>query len=436
MFLDGKLKRVDITGGPPLSLCDAAASFVIPDWISWSRRDTILFGGSQGRRRVHTSGGAVEVVTSADRSRGEIGHGFPQFLPDRERFLYFIASNDANVQGVYAGSVSEPARRQQLIRTPARVAFAPPRRDHPAYLLWIRDRALVAQPFDPDSLQFRGDALAVTNDINVHIYNSRPAFFVSDAGVLAYFAGGTFAKRPLVWMRRGGKQPEAAAPDDAYWNLDLAPADDRIAVGRWEFDGKTGQPNLDVGIRESAGGSLWRVTTLPGRDGSPVWSPDGAEIAYASAREDGVAQIYRRKAAAGDGNEARLTDGPHYKIAVDWSADGKYIVFEERNDLMVLPLDGDRRAVPIAQTRFVEKAGTISPNGRWFAFVADYSGRPNVYVKPFKPGTAEVDQPTPVSARRPPASKKPMWIDLATSKVTTPAGRRGASEKYPATRCS
>jgi serine/threonine protein kinase len=393
-FADGKLKRIEIAGGSPLPLCDAAVSSYAPAGISWNRDDVILFGGPDGLRRILATSGVAEPATRVDPTRRETGHGFPQFLPDGDRFLYFIASDDIRVQGVYAGSLSAPQQPRQLLRTPSRAAYAPARGGQPPYLLWIRDRSLVAQRLDPDSLQLQNDPVTITDDVNVNIYNARPAFSVSDEGVLTYFSGDTFTKRPLAWMTRGRKESSPAAPDGVYWNVGLAPGADRIAAGVWERDGATGNQNLDVFIWE--GGTKRRVTTSPARDGSPVWSPDGTEIVYASARESGVAQIFRRKAAAGAGEDERLTDGSDYKIPVHWSRDGKYVIYEAAGDLFALSML-DRRSIAVAQTPANERAGSISPNGQWLAFIADYSGRPELYVKPFNPGTPDSSPPTLIS---------------------------------------
>ncbi len=124
----------------------------------------------------------------------------------------------------------------------------------------------------------------------------------------------------------------------------------------------------------------------------PVWSPDGKQLAFASARNGGVAQIYRRRAS---GVDEPLTEGPHYKTATDWSRDGRYILYtvhhQERGDVMALPLEGDRKPVAIARTPSNERLGVMSPNGKWVAFTADYTGRLEVYVQAF-PGDGSAQQ--------------------------------------------
>ena len=226
-FNEGKLKRIEIVGGAPLTLCDASIGMA-PGGATWNLNAIILFGGAAGLHRVSASGGTPTLVTTVDRSRGETGHGFPQFMPDGNRFLYFVASDNADVQGVYASSLDKPGERTQVLRTAAKAVYVPPRATHPAYLLWMRDQTLLAQRIDEDSLHLQGDPSAVAEDVSVNIYNSRPAFWVSDGGLLALFPGSTYTKRPLVWVDRDGKQ-QTAAPEETSWNLELAPGAERMA---------------------------------------------------------------------------------------------------------------------------------------------------------------------------------------------------------------
>jgi eukaryotic-like serine/threonine-protein kinase len=319
-------------------------------------------------------------VTTVDSAGVETSHGFPQFLPDGDRFLYFVSSDDASVQGVYVSALSNARERRQVLRTATRAAYVPPHEGNPPSLLWMRERTLLAQHIDPDSLQLQGDPAAVAENVSVNIYNSRAAFSVSDAGLLAYFSGSTFTKRPIVWVTRDGRQ-QIAATEDTYWNLDLAPGAERMAVSRWGASPSSGQPNLDVWVHEFARGVVTRLPSTPARDGAPAWSPDGKQVAFSSARESGRAQVYRAQA-SGEGEPVRLTDGPGYRIVLDWSNDGRYILYENGDDLMAVPPEGGT-PIPVVRTPFAESDGAISPDGRWIAFAADYSGRFEIYVQRF-----------------------------------------------------
>ena len=246
----------------------------------------------------------------------------------------------------------------------------------------MRDQTLLAQRIDEDSLHLQGDPSAVAEDVSVNIYNSRPAFWVSDGGLLTSLPGSTFTKRPLVWVDRDGKQ-QTAAPDETYWNLSLAPGAERMAFSKWGTT-SAGLPNLDVWVQEFGRGITTRLTTDPARDGRSAWAPNGQQLAFSSARNGGVAQIYRMQA-SGTGEPVRLTDGGNYKMVQDWSGDGRYIVYTELGDLMAVPSEGGS-PLPVVRTPSTENDSEISPDGRWIAFAANDSGRFEVYVQAFAPG--------------------------------------------------
>jgi eukaryotic-like serine/threonine-protein kinase len=385
----GKLKRIELTGGAPLTLCDAGETSVTPTG-TWNRAGVILFGGPAGLQRVSASGGGATLLTKIDPAKKESGHGYPQFLPDGERFLYFADSNDPNVRGVYASSLSHPGERQQVLRTAAKAVYVPPRGSYPGYLLWMQDQTLLAQRFDGDSLKLQGDPVSVAEDVGLNpAVPIRASYWASEAGLLVYFANPSLSKRPVIWFSREGKQLGEASPQDAFGSIALAPGGDRMAVER--LDGTQGAGNTDIWLREFSRGVMTRLTFDPAADRLPIWSPDGKQVAFASSRESGTTQIFR-KDASGAGQEERLTEGGNLKVPLDWSRDGKYILYREQNpgtarDLMALPLDGDRKPIPVVTTQFNESTGAISPDGRWVAYASNDSGRNELYVQAF-PGAS------------------------------------------------
>ena len=384
-FTGGKLKRIELTGGAPLTLGDAEATAVTPTG-TWNSAGVILFGGSAGLRRVSASGGGATLLTKIDTAKKETGHGYPQFLADGNRFLYFVDSVDQNVRGVYASSLDHPGQRQQIMRTGAKAVYVPARAPYPGYLLWMQDQTLLAQRFDADALKLEGDPVSVAEDVGLNPGNPvRAAFWASDAGLLTYFASPSVQKRPIVWLSRDGKQLGEAASEDTFTSVALAPGAARMAVER--TDAGSGQANKDVWLREFGRGVMTRLTFDPARDRFPVWSPDGKQVAFSSDREGGVAQIYR-KDASGAGQEERLTEGPNQKYFLDWTKDGKYLLYREVNpgtgrDLMALPLQGDRKPIPVVKTQFEESTGAVSPDGRWVAYASNDSGRNELYVQAF-----------------------------------------------------
>jgi Tol biopolymer transport system component len=388
-YVGGKLKRIEIAGGAAVTLGDAPQNPVSPTG-TWNRDGVILFGSSAGLQRVSASGGGTTLLTKADPAKMETGHGYPQFLPDGHRFLYFVASTNADVQGVYGSSLEHPDQRQQVMRTAAKAVYVPAHGAYSPYLLWLQEQKLLAQRFNLDTLHLEGDPVSVAEDIGINPNNGmRAAYWASDSGLLIYFASPALGKRQFAWIGKDGKFLGSAGPDDTVSSVALAPDGQRMAVARSEVQG--GKVNLDVWIREFARPVMPRLTFDAAEDRLPAWSPDGKQIAYSSAHEAGVFQIFR-KDASGAGLEERLTDGPNNKALLDWSKDGKYLLYREvnpqtGNDLMALPVEGERKPIVVVNTPYQESTGAISPDGRWVAYASNDSGVSQLYAQAF-PGLA------------------------------------------------
>ena len=136
-FTATKLKKIEISGGPPQTLCDV----VTPRGGAWNRDGVILFSGSSaGLFRVAATGGEVTVLTTLDRAGQEITHFNPSFLPDGRHFLYTIQSGQKETLGIYLGSLDGKVK-QRLLSDYSSAVYAPP-----GYLLFRREEALLAQP--------------------------------------------------------------------------------------------------------------------------------------------------------------------------------------------------------------------------------------------------------------------------------------------------
>jgi Tol biopolymer transport system component len=350
-----------------------------------------LAGSGAGLRRVSPTGGGISLLTKIDPAAMETGHGYPQFLPDGDRFLYFVASDDPSVQGMYSSTLTDPTHRKLLLRTAAKAVYVPARGLSPPYLLWLQDQTLLAQRFNPTSLTLEGAPLSVAEDVGLNPNPNqriRAAYWASNSGLLVYFAAPALLKRPLEWIARNGMKLGPAAPEDTVASVAISPPGDRVALTRTEV--VAGIANTDVWILETTRPAMPRLTFDPASDRLPAWSPDGKFIAFSSARA-GSPQIFL-KSVSGGGAEERLTDGPTPKLALEWSRDGKYILYRETNpetqrDLMAIPVDGERKPFPVVNTPFNESTGALSPDGRWVAYSSNESGVYRLYVQAF-PGVA------------------------------------------------
>ena len=372
-FAGGKLKRIDVSGGPPLTLCDATSG----RGGTWSPEGVILFAPQQASVlfRVPAAGGTPVEVTKLDEARREGTHRWPQFLPGGQRFIFFsrIAPGD-EANSVMAGSL-DGGDTKVLLRGDSNAVYAS------GHLLYLREATLMAQPFDPHDLTLKENAYPVADQVRGDWAFNRGVFWASENGVLVYQTGESNAGSQLAWFDRGGKQAGVLGDKALYQDFSLSPDLQKVAVA--VSDPRIGPPDLWIYER----GLRTRFTFEPGPENRPLWSPDGSQILFGTARE-GSFDMYV-KSFAGSGNEELLLKAEHDELPESWSLDNRYIAYTSRGvpgtleDIRVLPLSGDRKPIPFLNTRFLERDAQFSPDGRWMAYISDESGRDEVYVAPF-----------------------------------------------------
>jgi eukaryotic-like serine/threonine-protein kinase len=368
-FAAGKLRKVDASGGPALTLCDAPAA----RGGAWSRDGVIVFAPTvpSALYRVSSSGGTAAPLTELDLANGEISHRDPMFLPDARHFLFFVQGTEGK-QGIYLGSLDSKDRPLLLAGTSSG-AYAPP-----GYLLFVREGTLMAQRFDTENFRLTGEASPVADTVG--FYNaSTGTFSVSENGVLAHSLGNTADQRQLAWFDRSGKLIERIGSAAPIFDVALSTDRKRAAV-QWG--------NNDMWVVDLVrGGIASRLTFDPTVEDWPVWSPDG-QVLFNSTM-GGAGDLYS-KASSGAGEEVLVLKSAAPKRPTDWSHDGRFIVYDSddpktRADIWVLPLFGEKKPEPILRTPFSEQHGRLSPDGKWIAYISDESGRPEVYVQSFPP---------------------------------------------------
>ncbi len=391
-FADGRLKKIEFTGGPVQTLYEVLGALF---GGAWSRAGTILFVHPRVELwRISATGGEVTQVTTLDRSRQETGHNHPTFLPDGHHFLYNILSGQKETRGVYLGSLDGTLKRRLLDEvTPVKYMAAVPgepgeRGSGAGWLVFRRDGALLARPFDTNLLDFTGEPFTLSDKVGSNVLSTNyPTFSVSDNGVLVFDPSLTQQRRQYRWMDRRGqpiKSLDVAAGGYQHW---LSPDEKRFIA-----EGLVPQPGPpDLWLCDVSGGNPVRFTFHPEADFNPVWSPDGSRIVWASIR-DGLANLYQ-KAASGAGEDTLLWKSDNTKVPTDWSRDGRFIIYHDfdpktKRDVWVLPVTGSGEAKPFRAlgTEANEMVGTLSPDGRWLAYASDASGRYEVYVQSFPGG--------------------------------------------------
>jgi len=388
-FAEGKLKKVEVSGGPPQVLY--VLTSVVGRGGAWNREGVIVFapGPATSLFRIPDSGGTVSPVTKLDTSRRENSHRWPVLLPDGRHFLYYARSRQKEDRAIFVGSLDSRETRF-LMSGSSNVAFAPSSPGASAgYLLFEREGSLVARKLDLAGLRFEGDPIPIVEKVQASDQFRAAMFTVSDTGVLA-FGKGTHSGPPrLVWFDRSGKQLASLDSPGYSLGINLSPDERRVAI--------------DIVNSEVGGRELWqaevtrgvtsRLTSGDRPTWDPVWSPDGTRIAFGSGPTVDELDLYE-KPSSGPGEEHLLFHSAGSKIPVDWSADGRFLLFELRgagvtSKLWILPLTGDGKPYPLLQTSFNESLGTFSPDGRWIAYVSDESGHTEVYVQTFPISTAK-----------------------------------------------
>src|SRR5262245_24221938 len=388
-FVPGKLKKVEISGGLPVTLCDAG----IPTGGAWSRDGVILFSvlGGTGVSRVSSAGGEVRSVIKPDFNRQETEFTDACFLPDGRHFLYSKFSAHKEVRGIYLASL-DGSVNERLLGDDSNAVYAATGIDA-GYLLYGREGALMAQPFDTARLRLTGEPFPVAGQVGTVMGSTvsilrRRNFSVSDTGVLVFDPLPGRRRNQLVWVDRGGRIIVSLDKIDKVAMARLSPDDKRFVVARSEGDGSY----TDLWLSDVSGGNDTPFTFDPANDFYPVWAPDGSRIVWASNRE-GVYHLYER-AASGAGQDALLHKSDYFKFPTDWSRDGRFIIYRQTDpktkyDVWVLPVGeqiSERKPYPFLHSEANETAATLSPDGQWIAYSSDESGRYEVYVQSFPGG--------------------------------------------------
>src|SRR4029453_9692174 len=368
---DGKLKKIDVGGGSPVTLCD------VQNYTggAWNREGIVLFGSAlSGVYKVSSSGGAAISVTTVGKD--ERGHARPSFLPDGRHFLF----TELGTGATSIGSLDSPDRRT-LLEKPASITVG----HSQGHVLFLRGTTLMAQPLDEQRLRLSGEAVPIADSIRT---GGQPPlvqfglFAVSENGVLIYQSGTSLVGGQLVWLDRSGKEVGTLGQRGTYSDVELSPDGKRAAVSLFNLEQRAG----DIWVFDVDRNVPAPLTFDPTDDPTPIWSPDGNRLAFVSQKGDAFS-IYQ-KAANGTGSTDLLLADNREKYVFNWAADGRdqFIVFitgtRQDADVSVLPLSADRK--PVSYLHGLSAGpGNLSHDGRWFTYQSVESGQTVVFVSRF-----------------------------------------------------
>lgn len=370
-FADGKLKKIPAAGGPAQILCDALDG----RGGTWNEQGTIIFAPriAGPLQSVSDAGGTPVEATAAPQDDKQFTDRNPYFLPDGKHFLFVQRGKDA-IGSVYAGSLDGGAPRQ-ILDAGSNIAFSD------GYLFYVKEGTLFAQEFDSSGLRFKGKPIPLA--ANIEFYNPRNEGYFSVSHNVLIYRNSSIQNRELVWLDASGKELEHWGEPAPYVGGTFSAAAQTAVLYR--------------STPTSNGDSLWladvqrktvnRLTADLETGQTAVVSPDGKYV-FIATTTGYVSSVVRRELGAA-GQEQVLLDRVGGSVTVtDLSRDGRYAICNVQNsktgfDIHYLDLQGDAKLLPILNTRYNERLGRISPDGKWLAFGSDETGSEELYVTTF-----------------------------------------------------
>ena len=370
-FADGKLKRLDLAGGPTQTLCDAPTG----RGGTWNKNGDIVFTPSgllgTGLYRIPASGGTPAQIASPDRSLKEDSLRWPFFLPDGIHYLYSAInlSGRKDLYAIYVGALNS-GEKHLVVRTQGNATYV-----DPGYLLFYRDQTLFAQGFDLRNFKLTGEPVPIYSDVGFSPRISKAAFSASNSGLLVAQKAGVSVSQ-LVWFDRTGHEAGVAARPGIYGNLALSPSGKLVASDTTD----PGSLNTDIYTYDVNSGEVKRLTFDVAIDSMPIWSPDEKRLVFADNRASNFELFL--KDSNGAREEERIPQEGSDRFPNDWSRDGKYILYERGADLWYVSVP-DLKPTEFLKATSTLKTARFSPDDKWVAYSSSESGKWEIYVTSF-----------------------------------------------------
>jgi serine/threonine-protein kinase len=384
-FASGKLKKISVSGGAAVTLCDAPAA----RGGTWADDGTIVLAPDVNSvpnvplQRVSSAGGKAEPLTSL--ADGEVTQRYPQVLPGGHAVLFTSSSTVGAFDDANLVVVTLPIGTRKIVQRGGYQG----RYVSSGHLVYLHEGTLFAVPFDLDRLEIKGQPVPVIEGVMSNAVAGGAEVAISASGTLVYMPGQNVSGRsPIHWLDREGKTTLLRAIPANWSNLQFAPDGRRLAL-------EIVDSQSDIWIDEWSRDTLTRLTSDSANNQKPVWTPDGRRITFASTRADALTPNLYWQRADGTGEVQRLTESKNPQRPTSWHPAGHVLAFEQQNsqtgyDLMMLPMEGDDESgwkpgkpTVFLNSRFIEREAIFSPDGRWLAYSSNETGRAEVYVRPY-----------------------------------------------------
>jgi eukaryotic-like serine/threonine-protein kinase len=395
-----RLRKVALSGGAPVTICSVDAFC----GATWAEDGNIYFVDALpgGLVSIPGEGGTPKEVLKVDFDKGERLYKYPCALPGGALLLTLGSADTPTFDDARIVAYSPASGMKKVLVE----GGTHPRYSPSGHLLYARDGKILAVSFDPQRLHVQGQPSVVLEGVQMSRNTGVANFDISRTGDLVYVAGiCDGGARTLVWVDRSGKAEAVPLPARSYLHPRLSPDDGRFAV---EVEGT----NHDLYVYDVDRGVLANITA-DGVSHWPVWSPDGAELAF-RAGPMGHFRIWRAPADRSR-TPQQVSGVGQAQSAESWSPDRRTIAytamgFTQPPKIMTAPVDGSRAAEALSNEKAPEGSPKFSPDGRWLAYCSNESGKAQVYVQAF-PG---------------PGPK----LQISTDGGTDPVWKRSGGELY------
>jgi Tol biopolymer transport system component len=360
-FSEGKLQRVDLSGGMPRVLC------AVPDaWgATWGRGDVIVYGASgQGPlMRISATGGESVALTRLGPK--EEAHRWPLFLADGRHVLFLGDALDAQDHHLRIVDL-ETGNSREVCQALSNGAVSAAGELH-----FVRGGKLIVQPLDLERFELRGEPRVIAENLVLIGDNHRFEFTVSGNGVLAYRSSSSL--RQLRWYDRAGKLLAPVGVPQPYRDFDISPDGSKVVFGLRDADDR----DSDLWILDLEHDQTSRFTFDHLGNSVPIWSPSGRSVAYMSSRKE-VPSICVR--GLEDSSAVQAITCANWTSLTSWFPDERRLLADGGGDLLTADLQTGSME-PLLKTQFRESEARVSPDGTLVAYVSNESGHPEVYLR-------------------------------------------------------
>jgi len=369
------LRIVSLTGEAPprtIAVKDLPDVPIYGGGIEWASDGQIYIASRTVLLRVHPDEATSQIVAQTDSS-----NAFRDLdvLPDAKASLVVISPRAGTQLPEYRIAVVDHSDgRMAFIQQGVNARLADGNN-----LIVVRDNGgLVVVPFDLGARRPSGSPIVLTDSVNAEV----PAIDVTVDGTLVYWrSGGAGFGHPVIVDRTGSEQEVTPRWTSTFLTPRVSPDGSQLAVEQFVAGASnTWLRNLRTGVTQ-------RLTTTGSTSGRPIWNPDGRSLTIISDRS-GSAQPYR--VSLHDASVQPLeTLEPRGIFHVEWSRGGDWLILRTddqapgKGDILAFRPGIDSAAGPVIATEFSEYAPSISPDGKFMAYVSNQSGRYEVWVSTF-----------------------------------------------------